>query len=579
MKIRKGIPVSPGVAITRAVVLDAEDRPVPRRIVQAHRVAVQHEQIDAALAASIAELTKIREQTAATLGEELAKIFSFHVGMLADRQLVDQFHAQVDAQQVTSEYAVHAVFQKWIDTFLEHRDPFFRDRAMDLQDIRRRVLRHLIGEVANSLSTLDHPAAVIARDLTPSQTAALDRNLITGLAIDAGGQTSHTAILAHALGIPAIVGLGDTSRRLSTGDTVVIDGDRGLVIINPDAATLLDYRQQTQRQAQRAEEYRALADLPAVTKDDVAITLTANIEFPTEVAPALELGAQGVGLYRTEYVYLSQEAPPTEEQQVETYTQAIQALGGRTLTFRTIDLGADKLPAGLDRLDLHERNPFLGCRSIRLCLQNLDLFRTQLRAILRASVHGPTRIMFPLICNVMELRQAKMVLSDVQEDLLEQGIECQTDLPVGMMIEVPSAALQARAFAKEVDFFSIGTNDLIQYTVAVDRGNEHIASLYSGAHPAVIHLIKETIRAGKRGGVDTSLCGEMASDPDFIMLLLGLGLRSLSVTPPALPSVKQVIRSVTLRQCQTVARKVASMDSQREVLNYLKQELAKALPE
>ncbi|MEM6393200.1 MAG: phosphoenolpyruvate--protein phosphotransferase [Planctomycetota bacterium] len=580
MQTRKGIPVSPGIAITPALVIDAEDQAVPRRCVPTNRTQAEHQRVADALKASVKELEDIRQQTAATLGEELARIFSFHIGMLDDPSLVDQFHAQVDTYQVTAEFAVHTVFQKWVDSFAAHPDPFFRDRGLDIQDLRRRVLRQLIGGGLSAIANLTRPAAVIAHDLTPSQTASLDRSLIKALAIDAGGQTSHTAILAHALGIPAIVGLGDIARRTSTGDNLVIDGDRGLVIINPDAATLLDYRQQARKQRQRAESYRSLRDQPAETRDGTRVTLHANIEFPTEIPPALELGAEGVGLYRTEYVYLASDTAPTEDDQYDTYLAAIKALDGKPLTLRTIDLGADKMPAGIDAiLDRTERNPFLGCRSIRLCLQNLELFRTQLRAVLRAAAHGPIKIMFPLISNIMELRQARMILDDVREDLEDQGVPVPDNIPVGMMIEVPSAAIQAHAFAKEADFFSIGTNDLIQYTVAVDRGNEHIASLYSAAHPAVISLIKEVVRVAKRSDTPVSLCGEMASLPEFTMLLLGLGLRSFSITPPAIPLTKQIIRSVSLQQCQRVARRVAGLDSQKDIANTLKEELRKAVPD
>ncbi len=365
---------------------------------------------------------------------------------------------------------------------------------------------------------------------------------------------------------------------VSTGDTVIIDGNRGLVIIDPDAAQLLEYRQDIQRLVAADASLDTLARLPAVTTDGTPIVLNANIEFPSEIAPALKKGAVGIGLYRTEFLFLSAESLTSEEQQYEAYKEAIHALDGRILTIRTLDLGADKLFTA--HVVVHvENNPFLGCRSIRLCLQNLPLFKTQLRAILRASVEGPVRIMFPMISNIMELRQAKMILNDVIEDLEEQSIPVAADIPVGIMVEVPSAALQAKALAKESAFFSIGTNDLIQYTVAVDRGNERIASLYSAAHPAVIQLIKDVVRAGQRAKIDVSLCGEMGGEPEFVMLLLGLGLRSLSVTPPAIPEVKRVVRSVSIGQCQRIARRAAGLDSDREVTNFLRDEIRKIIPE
>lgn len=580
MFVKKGIPVSPGVAMYKAVVLDNEDREVPRRSIP--RALIDHHvrRVDTALEESIRQIAEIRTQTADTLGEELAKIFSFHLGMLADPALTEQFRVMVRNERVTAEFAVYSVMDSLSKTFLAHQDRYFRDRVKDIYDLKRRILRQLIVQGTNDLSKIDAPAIVIAHDLTPSQTAALDKTKIMALATDAGGRTSHTAILAHALGIPAIVGLENLTHRVETGDSIIIDGYRGVVIVNPDASQLLEYKQELRRLVKLDVELSKLRDEPAVTKDGTAITLLGNIEFPSEVPDALEKGAVGIGLYRTEFLFLSADHEPTEDEQYKSYVETLQNLSGKPLTIRTLDLGADKIPDNgvMAATMIHERNPFLGLRSIRLCLQNLPLFRTQLRAVLRASTEGPIKIMFPLISNVMELRQAKMILQDVREDLEEQDIPVAENIPVGMMIEVPSAALQAKTFAKEVDFFSIGTNDLIQYTVAVDRGNERIASLYSAAHPAVITLLKDVIRVANRADIEVSLCGEMAGQPEFTMLLLGLGLRSFSMTPPAVPEVKRLIRGVSLDQCRRVARKAASFDSDREVLNYLRDEVNRVMP-
>lgn len=581
MQIKKGIPVSPGVAIAPAVVLDAEDQPVPRRTVPPSRVKREHQRLDQALEESVKEIQHLRKQTATSLGEELANIFSFHLGMLNDEHLVRQVRTTIDAERVTAEYAVYQVLHRLGETFLQNESRYLRERVSDVWDLERRILKHLIGYSHSELSQLKSPAIVIAHDLTPSQTASLDKSKIRGIATDAGGRTSHTAILAHALGIPAIVGLENVTRQVASGETCIIDGNRGLVLVDPDAAQLMEYRAEVRRMAAFEDTLGELQNLPAVTKDGTEVTLLANIEFPSEIGLALQNGATGIGLYRTEFLFLAAETEPTEEQQYQTYLEAIRNLDGRPLTIRTLDLGADKVSrtmtlAGGATL---ERNPFLGCRSIRLCLQNLPLFKTQLRAILRASTEGPLRIMFPLISNVMELRQARMILNDVMEDLDEQGIPYAPNIPVGIMIEVPSAAIQAKTLTREVDFFSIGTNDLIQYTVAVDRGNERIASLYSAAHPAVISLVKEVLRAGQRGKIEVSLCGEMAGEPEFTMLLLGLGLRAFSITPPAIPEIKKVIRSVSIDYCQKVARKVSSFDSDREVMNYLRDEVSKVIPE
>ena len=578
MQSRRGIPVSPGIAIAKAVVLDNDEQTVVKRHVAKDRLQAEHDLVDAAIADALKDLEDLRTQTASVLGSQLADIFGFHAGLLKDKAIVSRFHVVIDSELVTAAYAVFSVMQDLADQFLAQDNAFFRERVSDIYDLKRRLLTELMGEQRSALSGLTEPAIVVAHDLTPSQTAALDRKLIMGIATDLGGRTSHTAILAHALGIPAVVGLKDITRRAATGDTIILDGHRGHAVLQPDAAQLLESRQEARAFREEEKALKKLSDQPAITTDGTQVTLLANIEFTDEVPEALAYGAEGIGLYRTEFLFMDAEGVPTEEQQYQSYIDAIEALGGKPLTIRTLDLGADKIAPGL--MDLHdeaEPNPFLGCRSIRLCLQHLDLFRTQLRAILRASAHGEVRIMFPLICNIMELRQAKMVLSDVREDLEDQGIAV-GEVPIGVMIEVPSAALQAAALAKEVDFFSIGTNDLIQYTVAVDRSNERIASLYTGAHPAVLELIKNVVRAANHAKIGVSLCGEMAGDPEFTLLLLGYGLRTLSITPPAIPGIKRVIRSVGIERCKRIARKASSFDNDREVTNYLREELNRITP-
>ncbi len=579
MQIERGIQASPGVAIGRAVVLDAKDQPVPRRLVPASDVPRQIQRLRQAIEDSSADIERLRDHTASALGQEMANIFNTHLAMLRDKFLTDNAERMIEQEQVTAEYAVHAVMRRLAGMYEQLDDTYIRERGKDVLDLERRVLSHLIGSTREQLAQIRHEAILIAHDLTPSQTASLDTTKIKGIATDLGGRTSHTAILAHALGIPAIVGLEDITSNVNTGDTVIIDGNRGLVVVDPDAAKLLEYRLELKKMAQVDETLDASARLPAITRDGTEITVLANIEFPSEISAALAKGATGIGLYRTEFIYLGADHEPTEEDHYQAYSQAVKLLKGHPLTIRTLDLGADKMHAGIS-VDHHEEpNPFLGCRSIRLCLQNLPLFKTQLRAILRASAEGPVKIMFPLISNVMELRQAKMILNDVMEDLDEQGIPYARNIPVGIMIEVPSAALQAATLAKEVDFFSIGTNDLIQYTVAADRSNERIASLYSGAHPAVLQLIRDVVRAGQRAKIEVSLCGEMGGEPEFGMVLLGLGLRTLSMTPPAIPEMKKLIRSVSIDQCRRVARKASSFDSDREVMNYLRDELAKVMPE
>jgi phosphotransferase system enzyme I (PtsI) len=577
MEIKKGIPVSPGVAICPAVVLDADDLSVPRRQVPRKQLPHQHMRLDEALGLARREIETLRDQIEKELGPEPAKIFGFHLGMLQDKRLIDQIHQAIDAESVTAEYALASVFRKHAQAFRSSASQMLKERVTDLYDLERRALKHLLDEVRSELEHLEHEAAIVAHDLTPSQTAALDKTKIKAIATDAGGRTSHNAIVARALNIPAVVGLEDITSAISNDDVIIVDGNRGLVIINPDEERLEEYRGHIEQMRAHAQRLVDITKLPAETLDGVRIDLLANIEFADEIPPAMGKGAVGVGLYRTEYLFLSTETEPDEETQYNAFAQAIKLAGGAPLTIRTLDLGADKYTQ--QQAEMQERNPFLGCRSIRFCLQNLSLFKTHLRAILRASAHGRIRLMFPLISNLMELRQARMILHDVMEDLDEQGVAFDRDIPVGMMMEVPSAALLAKAFTHEVDFFSIGTNDLVQYTLAVDRANEHVANLYSAAHPAVLSLIKTVIRAANRADIEVSCCGEMAGEVEYAMLLIGMGLRSLSMTPQAIPEIKQVIRSVTLRDCERVARRAASYDSERQVINYLREETRKIIPE
>ncbi len=579
MLTKKGIPVSPGVAIAPALVLDSAEQPIPRRTIPAEQVPHELKRLDEAIQASAKEIQQLKDRTTSSVGHELAAIFGFHLGMLADSALIGEIQSTIENQRVTAEYAVYIVFKTLGRKLIRAESQYMRERVSDVWDLERRIIRHLIGKSHDDLNKLGHNAVVVAHDLTPSQTASLDRDKIKGICTDAGGLTSHTAILAHALGIPAIVGLEDITSSVNTGDTIVVDGQRGVVIVNPDAEQLMISRKEAERMSAFEDRLGQIRELPSVTRDGTHIQLLANIEFPDEIPLAVQNGAEGIGLYRTEFLFLAAETPPTEDEQYETYVEAIRKLDGRPLTIRTLDLGADKLDPNITGPDPGERNPFLGCRSIRLCLQNLPLFKTQLRAILRASVAGPVKIMFPLISNIMELRQARMILGDVMEDLDEVGADYQENIPVGIMVEVPSVAIQVKTFCREVDFLSIGTNDLIQYTVAVDRGNERIASLYSAAHPAILNLIREVARAGDKANVEVSLCGEMASSPEYTMLLLGLGLRTLSLTPPALPEIKQIIRSVTIDQCRRVARKALTFDSDREVANYLRDQLNKVMPD
>ncbi len=577
MEVIKGIPVSPGVVIGRAFVLDDAVRFIPHRSVAQEQVAHQRERFAVAIKQAITDLEQDRDRAAAQLGPEPAKIFEFHLGLLSDPTLIEHITSHITREQVTAEYAVSEEFRQLTARFRAMDSEVFRQKTSDVLDLDRRVLSKLIGESADRLARLTEPVVLVAHEITPTRAASLDRATITGITSDAGGRTSHASIMAAALGIPVVVGCQHVTDHVDDGDLIIVDGRNGLVVIRPDEQTLDQYKQDIERMGTYQLALREAAPLEPVTLDGTRIQLMANIEFPHEIKEILANHGDGVGLYRTEYLYFVSDHEPTEDDHFKAYKRSIELLGGKPLTIRTLDLGADKQTQ--QRADVPERNPFLGLRSIRYCLQNLPLFKIQLRAILRASALGPIRIMFPLISTAMELRQAKMILSDVMEECQEEGIELDPDIPVGIMVEVPSAALTASTLAREVSFFSIGTNDLIQYTLAVDRGNERVANLYSAAHPAVLHLIRAVVRAARRWDVETSLCGEIAGEVEYTMLLIGMGLRSLSLVPSQIPHVKRVIRSVDINQCERLARKVGSFDSERHVLNHLRDELRKVLPE
>ncbi len=577
METLKGIAVSPGIVIGRVFVLDDEHRRIPRRTVRPEQVPIEHDRLWKSLGASIAELNALRERTRAQLGEEAGKIFGVHIGMLSDASLTKPMHELMDRERVTAEYAVWKGLEDLVQVFQKLPDPTFQTKVDDLRDLSSRVIRHLIGEHTGRLKQLSSQAVVVARDLTPSQAAAFDRRHVIAFATDLGGKTSHTAIVARAIGIPAVVGVGQLTRHVADDVPIIIDGDRGMVVIDPDEKTLHEYEDSIEARKSVQISLAEIARLPSVTADGTPITLLGNIEFPEEIESVMKMGGEGVGLYRTEFLYLTGQKEPTEDDHFQAYKRAVELSKGRILTIRTMDLGADKYTQ--EQAEEPERNPFLGLRSIRYCLQNLPMFKAQLRAILRASSIGPIKIMFPLVTNIQELRQGKYLLNDVMEDLEEEGVPFDRTIEVGMMVEVPAAAIMASMFARESAFFSIGTNDLVQYTLAVDRTNERVANLYNPYHPAVLNLLKDIARVGKRHNIPVSCCGESAGDPEFAFLLLGLGLRTLSATASSLPILKRMVRKVTIQKCERVAQKAASLDSDVAVAAYVRDQARKVIPE
>jgi phosphotransferase system enzyme I (PtsI) len=424
------------------------------------------------------------------------------------------------------------------------------------------------------LANLTSAIVLVAHNLTPSETARLNPEFVQGFVTEIGGAGGHTAIVAKGMEIPAIVGVGRFLAKVSTGDLVIADGHSGSVILQPDDETVVRYRLEAERQRSLAAKLQLLRDVPAETKDGVRIHLMANIEFPLEAPVCLERGADGIGLYRTEFLYLGSDAEPSEEDHFQAYADVVRAVEGRPVVIRTLDLGADKVGAAMADME-PERNPVLGLRSIRLSLRNPSLFLPQLRAVLRASLLGDVRLMFPLITTLTELRQAKKILAEAMGELDARGAEFRRDLPVGMMVESPAAAMMIDCFIKEVDFISIGTNDLIQYTLAVDRSNASVADLYQAADPAVLRMIVASLQAARQAGVKASLCGQMSSEAVYTMLLLGMGLRELSVPPSSIPEIKRVCRSVTIAECETIARRVMSLDNALDIEGFLREEYQK----
>ena len=555
MEAFKGIGVSRGVAAGKAFVIESERMPVRRRQITEDQVEAEVERFENAVAAAMEGIRDDQKRLAPRLGEEYLAIFESHIRLLDDQRLRDRVLQRIRSDRMAAEVAVDVVLREHIELLFE--DKSTARWVSDIYDIQSRLHRVLLGRSSGDLRELTEPAIIVASDLLPSQTVTFERDKVLGIAMEAGGTTSHTAIIANALGIPAVVGVRGLTAGVRAGDQMIVDGGAGEVVINPDEATLARYIKIEQ---DIVESDRRLVDelheLPAETLDGRRITLYANIEFPTEVQTAIENGAEGIGLYRTEYLYMEKGREPTEDEHFQAYRSVAELMWPRPVVVRTFDLGADKAASAESERTPAEPNPFLGCRSIRLCFERMVMFKTQLRAILRASIYGYVRILLPMITSLAEIVRAKQIISEVRDELDASGIEHERDVEVGIMIEVPAAAVMADSFAREVDFFSVGTNDLIQYTLAVDRGNPVVSHLFQPAHPAVIKLIKHTIDAGDTAGIPVAMCGQMSGDLSYLVLLLGLGLRQFSTSPKVLPELKRAVRMIKMEDAREVASEV-----------------------
>ena len=560
--------------------MDADGARVPQRRVEPAQVEAEVGRLHAALAAAAFDATQTQRDITTRLGAKYGAVFGAHAVLFEDPAFLGELDSLIRTERFAAEYAVSRAVRDFVAMFESLGEgSFLAWRSADLYDIEKRILKHLLGPRPERLGHLREAVVVLARDLTPSETAALDRDKVFAFATEHGGRASHTAIMANAMEIPAVVGLGHFLNDVSSGDTVIVDGVEGVLVIDPDEATLIHHRKSRDTRLSRSGMWVNERNLQSMTKDGTHIALFGNIEFPEEATACTARGAGGVGLYRTEFLYVGRDTDPSEEDHFRAYMRVLREMGeGRPVVIRTLDLGADKFVAAHGPKE-PEKNPSLGVRSVRLCLRDTPLFRKQLRAILRASAYGDVRVMFPMISTLPELRKCVFLLREVMEDLHEAKVTFNPAIPIGTMIEVPSAAIMANEFAREVDFFSIGTNDLVQYTLAADRTNEHVADLYSPADPAVIRLIKQVVDAAKAHGKGVNVCGEMSGDPIFTPLLVGLGLRQLSLAPNNLAAVKAVVRRLELADAEQITAEVMTIESARDVTNYLIRQRLRIHPE
>ncbi|MCK8816716.1 phosphoenolpyruvate--protein phosphotransferase [Natroniella sulfidigena] len=558
-----GVAASPGIAIGEVLLLEEE---LSYDKVKVEDIAEEKDRLKEALLASKEQLIAIKKKVEEEMGSDKAEIFQAHLMVLDDPELTSAIENKLEAEAINVEAALEEAIEGFASMFANMDDDYMKERASDIRDVGDRILRNLLGVEAQSLAQLEREVILIADDLTPSDTAQVDKEQVLGFATKIGGRTSHTAIMARSLGIPAVVGAKEILEAVETGTTVIVDGIAGVVIVDPTEEQLTEYQQKLADYQKRQEKLAELKDLPAETEDGHRVELAANIGTPADVTSALENGAEGIGLYRSEFLYMDRDSLPTEEEQFEAYKEVAERIDGPTV-IRTLDIGGDKELPYLDLPD--EMNPFLGYRAIRISLERVDIFKTQLRAILRASKYGQVKIMYPMISSLEELQAANQILAEVKEDLTKEGVEFNSELEVGMMIEVPAAAMIADLLAKEVDFFSIGTNDLIQYTTATDRMNEQVADLYQPFHPAVLRLIKRVVEAAHKHDSWVGMCGEMAGDRRLAPFLVGIGLDEFSMSAVSIAEVKEVIRSLTLQQAEEVVDQVLALSTAKQIEDLL----------
>ncbi len=574
-EIIKGIPASPGIAIGKDYVISDVVFHVEKRTIKEADLSEEIKKLEAALLKTKKEIQDIQKKMAKEMGAKYADIFDMQLMLLEDRVLLEEVIERLRKELLGVEYIFYDVLIKYKKALSKLDDAYLKERAQDIDDFGRRVLKNLMGKETSRLQYLKEKAIIVAHDLSPSDTAVLNKEYVLGFVTEVGGPTTHTAIMAKSFEIPAVVGAQNATLKIDSGQEIIVDGSAGIVIVNPGAEKIKEYEKKRDILRSKIDNLLKLKDIESKTKDGTKISIMANIELPHEVNSALDHGADGIGLYRTEYLYLNRPDLPSEEEQYQAYKLVTLQMAPKPVVIRTLDLGGDKFVSQLNIP--YEINPFMGWRAIRFCLARPDVFKIQLRALLRASVHGDLRIMFPMISSVEEVKEIKKILREVMEELDRDEIPYNRDIKIGAMIETPSAALICDHFKDIVDFFSIGTNDLIQYSIAVDRGNEKIAYLYDPAHPGVLRLIEKIIASSREVGIPVAMCGEMAGDVLFFPLLLGFGLREFSVSPLIIPELKMVASHIDITQTEELARKVQEMESGHEVREFLKEKIKELL--
>jgi phosphotransferase system enzyme I (PtsI) len=576
--VLKGIGVSPGIVIGKAFLYDHFDAQVSfYRLRDKSLVNRELKRFKAALKESERQLLEVKNKLYELAGQEPLYIIDVHLMILKDKMFINHTVQYIKDVLVNAEWAMKMTIDRYREIFEKVEDEYLKGRVSDIHYVGQRILRNLSGRRQEGVPKIDGKDIIIAIDLSPADTAQMMINKVQGFATDMGGKTSHTAIVARAVEIPAVVGLESITKLVRTNDDIIIDGSAGLVVVNPDPEMIKVYEDKQRHFQQAQEDYLRYARLPALTADNYNVEIGGNIEFIEEIPSAVSHGAEGIGLYRTEFIYINKEKLPTEEEHFSHYKSVVSADGLQWATIRTFDLGGDKFYS--DPKLAKEMNPQMGLRAIRFCLKEVELFKVQLRAIARASAFGKTRIMFPMISGIEELREAKKIFCEVKRDLRTQGVAVGEDIEIGVMIEVPSAVVIADELAKEVDFFSIGTNDLIQYALAIDRINERVTYLYEPLHPAVLRLIKRVIDIGHGAGIRVAMCGEMAGEPTYIMILLGLEIDELSMNPLAIPKVKKVIRGSTLKESKELLEKVMAFSSASEIREFVNNYMRNRFPD